>query len=141
LAQEAEAFIRAGYAAWNEGDLEAISSRSRSRAGFGFRNVAARGTQDPEAGPSPGVLRSFFDSFEYFNVSIDEIHTAVYGDVVVAWGFHTEDFKHRGMDPEVVKVRFSSTVIRGENGQLRTILGHRDIQPFDAEGRYIPQSP
>ena len=69
--------------------------------------------------------------------SLDEFHTATYGDVVVAWGFFTEDFKHHGRDPEVVKVRFSSTMMRGDDGRLKMIPAHRDIQPFGADGRYI----
>jgi hypothetical protein len=56
----------------------------------------------------------------------------------VAWGFHTEDFKQRGKPPEVHRVRFSFTAIAGEDGQLRQVLSHRDIQPFDDQGRYIP---
>ena len=140
LGAQAEADFVASLAAWGAGDVEVIASSGGSAAGFGFRSIAARGAEAPEAGWNPELLKSFFDSLEYYELSSDEIHTAVHGDVVVAWGFFTESFRHRGGEPEVVRVRFSSTMMRGDDGRLRTILAHRDIQPFGADGRYIRQS-
>ena len=81
----------------------------------------------------------FFASLEYYDLELEEMHTAVYEDVVVAWGFHTEEFQHRGRDPESYRVRFSMTMLREDDGSLRTILSHRDIQPFGEQGRYVPR--
>ena len=138
LAAEVEARLRASFAAWSAGDIETITSGTGSATGFGFRSVAPRGAEDPAAGWSREVLSRFFGSIEYYNARLDEIHSAVHGDVVVAWGFFTEDFKHRGRDPEVYRIRFSGTWIRGQDGQLRSVLNHRDIQAFDTQGRYVP---
>ena len=84
------------------------------------------------------VVSRFFESLEYYSATLNEMHTAAYGDVVVAWGFFTEDFKHHGCEPEIYQIRFSSTWIEGDDGELLKILNHRDIQTFESEGRYIP---
>jgi hypothetical protein len=60
LAAEAEAAFVEGLAAWGAGDVEAIASSGGSTAGFGFRSLAARGTEAPEAGWSPEFLESWF---------------------------------------------------------------------------------
>jgi hypothetical protein len=138
LATQAEEYYRRALAAWADADIDAIASRQGARVGFGFRGLAPRGVDDSSAGFQVALLHKFFDSMEYYNLRLDEIHTAVHGNVVVAWGFHTEDFKQRGKPPEVHRVRFSFTAIAGEDGQLRQVLSHRDIQPFDDQGRYIP---
>ena len=44
----------------------------------------------------------------------------------------------RGRDPEKVRVRFSLTMKKSQDG-WDVLIGHRDIQRFDAEGRYIPR--
>ena len=138
LRAEGEARFRTSLAAWSAGDIEAILSGS-TRLGFGYRRLAPRGTSESDVEWSRDQLIRFFESLEYYRARVDEIHTAVHGDVVVVWGLFTEDFKHRGRDPEVYRVRFSSAMFREEGNQLRTVLNHRDIQTFDKRGRYLPQ--
>lgn len=140
LEQQAEAEIRKSYAAWNRGDQASIvESADGFTVGFGFRTLAPRGVDPPPRAAIERVVKAFFDSMEYYRVNIQELHTKAFGDVVVAWGFHTEDFRLRGKAPETVRVRFSSTLRKTPNG-WQTLISHRDIQPFDKEGRYIPGS-
>jgi hypothetical protein len=139
VAAEVEASYRAALAAWAAADVDAITSGGGSAAGFGFRSLAPRGVDDPEAPYARALLQAFFASFEYYNLELEEIHTAVYDHAVVSWGFHTEDFKHRGREPERYRVRFSMTLLREDDGRLRGVLSHRDIQPFGDEGRYVPR--
>lgn len=138
LNEEAEALIRARYEAWNSGDQEAIVQNAGFTIGFGFRTLAPRGTEVVSPQRLAQAVRMFFESMEYYRLKLDELHTTVHGDVVVAWGFHTEDFKARGRNPEKVRVRFSLTMKKSQDG-FDTLLSHRDIQRFDAEGRYIPR--
>jgi hypothetical protein len=135
--QEVEALIRAQSAAWDSGDLETLSQYDWMSAGFGVRTLLPRGTQEVSREFATYMARVFFESMEYYRTSIDELHIAVYDEVAVAWGFHTEDFQARGREPEILKVRFSLTLLKTEDG-WKAILAHRDSQPFDSEGNYIP---
>lgn len=85
-------------------------------------------------------LRSFLASLEYDRPTLDELHTAVDGDIGLAWGSYTEDFKVRGRAPEKVRARFTLTLKHDTSG-WRPLLYHRDIQPFDEKGGYIPIAP
>ncbi len=133
-ASDVEQAIRANFAAWNSGDIVRIAE-SDPQAGFGYRTRAPRAglsKEDRLAG-----VRRFLASMEYFRIELDEIHTAVDGDVGLAWGFFTEDFQVRGRAPEKVRVRFTTTLRRDKAG-WRNLLYHRDAQPFDEKGNYIP---
>ena len=70
---------------------------------------------------------------DYFRIELNELHTAVDGDVGLAWGFHTEDYKLKGQAPAKVRVRFAMT-LNYERNRWRTLLYHRDIQKFDERG-------
>jgi ketosteroid isomerase-like protein len=135
--QQAEAWIRKDYAAWNQGDQAAIVKNAGFTVGFGFRTLAPRGVDPIPPEELKRIVKAFFDSMEYYHIKLHELHTKAYGDVVVAWGFHTEDFRIRGKPPEVVRVRFTATLRKTPNG-WQTLISHRDIQPFDKQGRYIP---
>ena len=74
---------------------------------------------------------------DYDRRNLDEIDTAVDGDIGMAWGFYTESFKIKGKEPEFVHARFTWTLKKYEKG-WRTILYHRDAQHFDDKGNYIP---
>jgi hypothetical protein len=41
--------------------------------------------------------------------------------------------------PERNLVRFSETRRRTEGGHWELLISHRDIQPFDENGQYIPK--
>lgn len=139
LAAAMEEAYRLGLEAWANADIDLIASGQGSAVGFGFRTLAPRGVDDATAGYPRPLLEAFFASMDYYNLRLDEIHTSVHGNVGVAWGFHTEEFRHRGRESEAYRVRFSFTVIRGEDGALTQLISHRDIQPFGDDGRYIPR--
>ena len=114
LKSDAEAHIRARYEAWDSGDLEAIGQSAGFATGFGFRTLAPRGTTPVSRQDWVQRVSRFFESMEYYHLTLDEFHSAVHDDVVVAWGFHTEDFKVRGKSPEKVRVRFSVTIKKSQ---------------------------
>ena len=129
---DVEQQVRASLAAWNAGDLDRIVDTpglsNNVGIGFGWR------TRDPRVGESREyqleTIRPFFAAVEYYRITDEEIHTAVDGDVGLAWGFFTEDFQVRDRAPEKIRVRFT-TVFKREEGRLRQILFHRDAQSFD----------
>lgn len=134
-AAEVEARTRASFAAWNSGDpARIVAASGMGGVGFGYRTEAARPAPSPEA--LLAVIEAFFASMEYFRIVGEEIHTAVDGDVGLAWGTFTEQFQVRGREPEEVRVRFTSTVRKGPDG-WRQLLAHRDVQRF-VDGRYVP---
>lgn len=130
-----EEHMKAWYAAWASKDPDTVARIEPPANGFGFRALAPRSLATPRA-ENLERIRNFFVSMEYFRIELNELHTAVDGDVGLAWGFHTEDFKIKGQAPEKVRVRFSVTLKR-ERNSWRTLFYHRDIQPFDERGRYI----
>jgi len=137
-ASDVEQAVRTLFAAWNSGDPMRFAELDlqTTGSGFGYRNRAPRaGGRSQEERLLR--LRAFFSSKDYFRIELDEIHTAVDGDVGLAWGFFTEDFQVRGQEPEKVQVRFTFTLKRDADG-WRNLLYHRDVQPFDEEGSYIP---
>jgi hypothetical protein len=139
LEAEAESLIRAQYAAWNAGDLKAILETNGHgfTTGFGFRTLAPRGDEAFSDTAVAQAVEAFLASVAYYRLSIDELHTRAFGNVLVAWGFHTEDFQVRGRAPEIVRVRFSATLMKTPGG-WRGLIGHRDAQPFDEHGQYLP---
>ena len=74
---------------------------------------------------------------DYYRVTVDELHTDVVGDVGMAWGFYTEEFQLKGRAPERVRARFSNAWKRDPSG-WHLLTYHRDAQPFDSSGRYMP---
>ena len=129
---------------WQRADISAWSSKDATRivelegpggVGFGYRTTAARtfGTREEYL----ASIQQFFAAMERYRITQEEIHTAVDGDIGLAWGFFTEDFQIRGRAPEKVRVRFT-VAIKREAGGWRQLVFHRDVQPFDEKGAYIP---
>jgi hypothetical protein len=120
---DVEQQVRASLAAWNAGDLDRIVDTpglsNNPGIGFGWR------TRNPRVGESREhqleTIRPFFASVEYYRITDEEIHTAVDGDVGLAWGFFTEDFQVRGRAPERIRVRFT-TAFKREGDGLRQVL-------------------
>jgi ketosteroid isomerase-like protein len=133
---DVEQRVRAEFAAWNTQDTTAIVEMGLGGTGFGYRTRAGRGVPGTKAAAMAGV-RAFFAAVEYFRVSLDELHASVEGDIGIARGFYTEEFQMRGRAPEVVRARFS-VAMRRAGDEWRTLLYHRDAQPFDEQGWYIP---
>lgn len=119
----------------NAMDFQRQSELEPAAFGFGYRTVAVRQT----SGQSGQELRAAFErwkeSLASYRLELDTVETAVFGDVGLAWGWYTEDFQHKGQPPERARVRFTKTLLRDADG-WKVILYHRDIQPFEADGRY-----
>jgi hypothetical protein len=82
-------------------------------------------------------LKAFLARADYYRMHLDEVYSDVDGNIGLAWGFYTEDFKLKGRSPEKVRVRFTFTY-KYDQGTWQTLLYHRDIQKFDDKGRYVP---
>jgi hypothetical protein len=84
-------------------------------------------------------LQSWLGQFEHYTITVEQVETAVDGDIGLAWGFYKEEFALRGREPEVICGRFSEVMRRDPSG-WRTLLYQRDTQPFDSAGRYVPSA-
>ena len=131
-----ESDIRAGIAAWNVGDIATMAAGASFARGFGFRTHAARTRESVPPESITQILTAFLDSMDYYRATLDELHVEVNGDVGLARGFFTEDFKRRNQEPEVIRVRFTDT-LRWDGDACQSLLSHRDIQRFDSDDRYI----
>ena len=131
-------YVREVQSGWISGDPEAIerlARAERSAIGFGFRDAAARDHRTIGVAGFQAGFSQFLAGMDYYRFEFDELETAVDGEIGLAWGFFTEDFKVKGREPEKARVRFSLVAMREVDG-WRSLLSHRDIQPFDADGRY-----
>ena len=127
-----ETHVRAIIAAYTAHDPETITRLDPAAPGFGFRTLQAR----PADRPYMDALKTFLANQEYYRIELNDLHTEVDGDVGLAWGFWTEDFKGKGQSPERVRVRFTFTFKHDGQG-WRTLLYHRDAQRFDERGAYL----
>jgi len=137
-AKDVETHVRETFEILNTEDLDKLVATGYNvGTGFGYRGRDARSivTRDEALAGA----KAFRASVEFIRSFLDEVHTKVDGDVGVAWGFYTEEFQVRGRQRERVRARFSWTM-RREGAAWRTIFFHRDAQPFDARGRYIPSA-
>jgi hypothetical protein len=132
---EVEKLIRDAHELWNAGDPAKFPEITFGGYGFGIRNRAPRPPIDKKTAIE--FAQKSYKMVEYDHATLDEIHTAVDGDIGMAWGFYTESSKRKGQEPEVVHVRFTITLKKDAKG-WRTLLYHRDAQQFDNQGNYIP---
>jgi ketosteroid isomerase-like protein len=131
-----ESHVKDWVAAASANKPEAIVRLDPAANGFGYRQLKARSADVPVPAQLDTV-KAFLASVESYRVTLDEVQTEVEGDVGLAWGFYTEEFRHNGRNPEKVRVRFTFT-FKYERGDWRTLLYHRDIQKFDEKGAYLP---
>jgi len=120
-----EQWIRSGYEfSWEKGqpmpaEVRAVWSQLGSGGvGYGFRTFAARNGV-PDSVPS----------MESWRVTLNELNTSVAGDIGLAWGVHTEEFRMRGQPLQTVRVRFTNT-LRWDGERWVNLLYHRDAQVF-----------
>ena len=131
-----EAHIREWIAAFASNDPAQIVKLDPPANGFGYRVSEARSA-------SMGVAtwlntnKEFFGGMDYYRIELDKVQTEVEGNIGLAWGFFTEDFKRKGRSPEKVRVRFTFT-LKYDRGNWKTLLYQRDIQRFDEKGNYVP---
>jgi ketosteroid isomerase-like protein len=127
-----EGWVREWVSAYTSHDVDAIVRLDPPAPGFGYRDLQMRAINRPVR----EALKAFFGNMDYYRIELNEIHTAVDGDVGLAWGFFTEDFRQKGRSPERLRVRFTQTLKYEPNG-WRTLIFHRDVQPFDQQGKYL----
>lgn len=127
-----EQWIRSGYGfSWESGRpmpdevRQVWSELGSGGVGYGFRSFEAR------AGAPDSI-----PSMEYWRVTLDELHTSVDGNIGLAWGVHTEEFKLRGQPPETIRVRFTNT-LKWNGQRWVNLLYHRDAQLFGVSGTYL----
>ncbi len=135
LEKELETRILAGYEAWNRADLDSI--KGGQLGGFGFRTKAVRTHNNLADDVRRQRLEAWFDKMEHYEIEVEDLQVSVVSDIGLAWGFHVEDFQVKGRPPERIRVRFSGTYRRAEDGQWQKLFFHRDIQDFDENGRYL----
>jgi ketosteroid isomerase-like protein len=135
--QAVEQHERAVFAAWNANDVaRLVALDATGGRGFGYRTRDVRAFSSDDA--AAAGLRAWYASMVYFRLELDEIHTAATGDTATAWGSFTEQFQVKGRDPEIVRVRFTDVWKRDDTG-WHLLIYHRDSQPFDEKGRYVPR--
>jgi hypothetical protein len=137
LEQELRSGLIKQIDAWNRRDFDAMDWEASYPRGFGYRTKAPRIPSDIPQENRRQLLEDFFNMFKYYKIELEDFNVVVDGDVGLIWGFFVEDFQEVGKPPERNRVRFSATGRRIENGRWVTLLGHRDIQPFDEKGQYI----
>ena len=133
--EEVAEAVRAWCRAWDTHDVSTILAMEAQASGFGFRPFARR---DQAAVGERGylqMLERFFSEMEYFHLRLEDLQTAVIGEVGCAWGRHVEEFQEKGRPPERARVRFTKVLTKGTHG-WQVLLYHRDIQPFGDDGRY-----
>lgn len=125
-----------GFEAWNAHDADRIFDESGDGAlfGFGFRDRDVRAGRTVEQ--QRQGLKAWFGSFDWYRIDDIDVHCSVDGDIATVWGFFTEDYQHKGQDPERVRVR-SSAVLHRLDGGWQQIWSHRDAQEFAEDGSYI----
>jgi hypothetical protein len=136
-AEDLIADARASFEPWNDWDIDAILAATAfggGAQGFGFRTRDARVDVPTEV--QREILTFWYESLDRYRIDDIEVDCRIDGDVAVLWGFFTENFQHKGGDPESVRVRFSN-VIRLRDGRWESVWNHRDIQDFTDEGFYI----
>jgi len=128
--------VRAWFSAWNSWDIKAIVKLDGNAVGFGYRSAPWRDASALGEEAYRQILKQMMDRGEYSNMDLEELHTSVEGDVGLAWGIQMDDFKAKGQSPEKARVRFTMVLKKSAEG-WSILLYHRDIQPFDEQGRYL----
>ena len=129
--EELEKAMREWFVAWDNNEIKAITVMM-DKVGFGYRDAAWRDLTENEY---TATLERFFSQMEYFHLELADLQTSVEGEIGLAWGVFIEDFQEKGRPPERARVRFSCTLLKESRG-WQTLLFHRDIQPFEADGTY-----
>jgi hypothetical protein len=115
LTPSLEAWIHNGFEfSWEKGQpmpdevRQVWSQLGRGGAGYGFRTFQARG--DTARSNTNQASQAILASMEHWRVTLDELHTSVIGEIGLAWGVYTEEFKVKDQPPETVRVRFTNTL-------------------------------
>jgi ketosteroid isomerase-like protein len=134
--EDVAAAVRAWCTAWHTRDMQTIMGMEARAVGFGFRPLAWRdhlGNTYTEG--RDRSLEQFFGQKVSYSLVLQELQTAVEGDVGLAWGVFLEQWQDKGQPPEQARVRFSKVLTKSAHN-WQVLLYHRDIQPFADDGRY-----
>ena len=123
--------------AWDSKDIDAIIE-AYGRFSFGYRTLVWRDLANYTKEQLRSALENFYKDMEYLRRYDTKLSTWSVGDIGLAWGFSMEECKHVGQPPERVRTRFTQ-VYKKEGGEWRMLVSHKDIQPFDEEGKYLKE--
>ena len=127
--------VRGWCGAWHTRDLKAILAFETRAGGFGFRPLARRDHAAIGEAAYLEMVQRFFSQMAYYRLELEDLQTSVAGEIGLAWGTYVEEFQEKGQQPERARVRFSKVLTKGTSG-WQVLLYHRDIQPFNEDGRY-----
>ena len=122
-------------AAANAKDANRNWEMEAGSVGFGYRSFAWRDQSAAHGGSYVPAMEHFYARLINYRLALEDLQTAVREDVGFAWGVYIEEFQQEGMPPERARVRFSQTMAKDASG-WKVLMFHRDIQPFDDDGRY-----
>jgi hypothetical protein len=138
LEQNLRSFYINRMNALNNRDVDTFLAGCNTR-GFGYRTMGLRTANDPPQRSLKQIIEEWLETMKYFKVELKEFDVVIDGNIGLVWGYFVEDFQGVGKKPERNLVRFSETLRRTEGGHWETLISHRDIQPFDENGQYIPK--
>ena len=128
--EEIAELVRKEFAAFDSKDFNSyVTLGAYIKGGFGWRTFAWHDTPDL----AENIIK-FHNTLEYYHIELNDLSTWSEGEVGLAWGFFTVNLRQKEKPPEKVRVRFSYTFKKDSQG-WHQIMFHRDIQPFDKEGR------
>jgi ketosteroid isomerase-like protein len=128
--------VRTWCTAWHTRDMHTIMAMEARAVGYGFRPLVWRNhIANAQREGRDLSLERFFGQKASYSLVLEELQTAVEGDVGLAWGTFLEQWQDNGQPSEQARVRFSKVLAKGEHG-WQIVLYHRDIQPFADDGRY-----
>ncbi len=133
-ADEVAQATRDWLGAFSLGELERAFSIESTSFGYGFRNRQWRDIA--AAGDAYGrAIGQWFEGLSHYSLQFEELHSRVAGDTGFAWGVYVEETEAPGHPRERARVRFSHALQKDESG-WHVLMFHRDIQPFEEDGRY-----
>lgn len=122
--------------AWDSKDIDGIIEAIQGSCGYGFRGRDWRGSSYHTEENLRPLADKWLISMEYLRHEDEVLNTWSDDEVGIAWGSYTEEFKHVGMPPERVKIRFTSTYRR--DGEIWALMmTHKDAQQFTPDGTYV----
>lgn len=108
----------------NSHDVETIYEIEKDSIGYGYR------TPDTRKKPSTEwktLMSQFFSTMKEFSGLLDEEYAMVVGVTGFVWGWFTERIVEHDDSVRLVRVRFSSTWMKTEEG-WKFLFYHRDNQ-------------
>ena len=135
--EEVAEAVRRYVARFNSGDMKAVVGMDAGCVTLSWRGAAWRDLRAISEDVYLKALQRLREQFEYRRMDLEELNTSVESDIGLAWGIGTEFFKMKGRPEEHARVRFSLVLKKSAAG-WKVLLDHRDAQPFDKEGRWVP---